>query len=143
MEPALSTDKALRGAFQKAPWLSEAAMLLAGGNALRNIPAHGDATMPEPDDWDDESSDTQGTLPSVLHAPRLGTRGLLLSLQMLVSETAAGDLRGSWIAPEVGWWVKEANGEWARDNAPGAKQLLFTAHLKPPAADDDDKDDES
>ncbi len=140
-DSGLSADRPLQRAFEKAPWRSGVAMLLAAGNALRNIPAHGDATVPEAADWGDESDDVDQSLPAVLHAPRLGARGLLLSLQMLLSQTSAYDDQRDLIAPIAGWWTCDKDGRWSRDHEPDLTRLLLTAQLKPPYADDDLEDE--
>ena len=49
-----------------------------------------------PADWDEEDDGTQLPLASVLHAPRLATRGLLMSLQMLLTLTTSESLVHSW-----------------------------------------------
>ena len=141
-ERELASDPAATDAVTAHSWRSESAMLLAAGNALRHIPAHGDTEVPEPDDWDEDTDDPGKTLPVALHAPRLGARGLLLSLQMLVSLTADGQIRNSWNMPELGWWVRAADGAWARTYAPTACELLVTAHLQPPGDDDEREDDD-
>ncbi|MFB4293444.1 hypothetical protein ACBI99_37805 [Nonomuraea sp. ATR24] len=128
----------VRRMFEATPIRSEAAMLLAAGNAMRNIPAHGDGTVPEPEDWSEEPIEGQDrlALPYVLHAPRVATRGLLLSLQMLVTQIATENSTENWSMPEPGWWI-QSDGVWRRDISPSSKQLLATAHLKPPASDDE------
>lgn len=82
-ESELASDPAAIDAVTEHSWRSESAMLLAAGNALRHIPAHGDTEVPEPDDWHEDTEERTDALPTTLHAPRLGARGLLLSLQML------------------------------------------------------------
>jgi hypothetical protein len=141
-ERELASDPAATEAVTKRAWRSESAMLLAAGNALRHIPAHGDTEVPEPDDWDENIEGAGRTLPVVLHAPRLGARGLLLSLQMLVSLTTDGKVHNSWNMPELGWWVRAADSAWTRTCAPTARELLAIAHLQPPRDDDEREDDD-
>jgi hypothetical protein len=56
------------------------AFLLIAGNLIRNFPAHGDVLIPQPD----RPAANPNAFPWALHTPRLATRGLLLSIQMLL-----------------------------------------------------------
>jgi hypothetical protein len=109
--------------------------LILAGHQLRHIPAHGDADVPAPDDWDEQEADVPPGLDRILHGPRLAARGLLLSLQMLLSSCSAPGTKVTWDTPEEGWWVVDAH-HWERSVSPIAQELLLAAHLEPPEPDD-------
>lgn len=115
--------------------------LILAGHQLRHIPAHGDADVPVPVDWDEEEAEVPPRLNVVLHAPRLAARGLLLSLQMLLSSCSAPGTKVTWETPEGGWWIVDAD-NWERHLEPMSPDLLLTAHLDPPEPDDQVNDDE-
>ena len=132
----LAADRALRRAGEERPWRSENAQLLSLGKAMRNIPAHGESAYPEPTDWNESNGPRRRRLHPAAHAPRLATRGLLLSLQQLLAATTEMAPGAEFEAEEFGWWVQSTDGSWRRVEEPRLTDLLRSAHLQPP--DDDD-----
>ncbi len=83
-DPAYAHDNALA-----APLADPAAgSLLLCANRMRHIPAHGDVVLPEAQDWGDRIDPTDHL--RLLHAPRLGSRALALSIQMLLNPEPSG-----------------------------------------------------
>ena len=134
-EPSLRAERPLQDAGQVRPWRSSNSLLLSLGNAMRNIPAHGAVTLSDPEDWSEDSLSGDRALPSAAHAPRVATRGLLLSLQQLLIVTC--DLGPSFDAQseEFGWPVRTTDGGWKAAYEPTVEDLLRCAHLLPPDAD--------
>jgi hypothetical protein len=110
-------------------------VLLAAANQLRHLPAHGDVTIAEPLSWSEEESAEARRFPVHLHATRLATRALALSIQMLLIATEAPFVLTGWREPEDGWWVS-TDDRWRRTAEPGAVKLLEQAHLRPSDVDD-------
>lgn len=84
--PYFSRIKGLSSAFDESPWRSESGILLAVGNQLRHLPAHGDLLVPDPERVGFSRGEER--FPAAAHVPLLGTRALVFSLQMLVAATA-------------------------------------------------------
>ncbi|MFD4226747.1 hypothetical protein [Streptomyces sp. NPDC058545] len=125
---SLKGNKRLVGKFSVLPWRSTPGILLAVANELRNTPAHGDLSIPEPTGWGEEQS---RDLPVTLHVPRLAVRGLLLSLQMLINAIlVSGDHWLEEAQPLDGWWARTNSGEWRRTDNP--RDIIWSAHLQPP-----------
>jgi len=76
----------LIAAFEKSPWRGESGVLLAVGDQLRHLPAHGDLLVPDPERVGFSRGEEK--YPAVAHVPLLGTRALVISLQMLIAATA-------------------------------------------------------
>lgn len=129
----LARDRGLREATELRPWRSEESALLAIGAALRNLPAHGESSYGEPDTWRDEPGPR--ALPTAAHASRLGCRGLLLTVQQLLSVIGQTHDDSDFEAEEFGWWIKNPSQDWERTEHPTAAHVLRVAHLAPP--DDD------
>lgn len=95
-DPNLRSDKRLMDALQERPWRGESALLLSVSQQLRHVLAHGALRMPEPERWDhEECDDVEPIELARLHVPRLGVRGLLLGLQMVLWTLLSEDSRTS------------------------------------------------
>lgn len=130
----------LRSALEEAPWRATSGMLLAAANQLRHIPAHGDFEMPSPESWGDDRED-EARLPRAVHAPRLATRGLALSLQMLVVAFMPKSFSiDTELVPDGGFWEQDLGREWSRTLQPAPDRLFLQAHLRPPEDEEDDDD---
>jgi len=114
-------------------------MLLAAANDLRHLPAHGALDIPEADAWGPDEPVISKSTELLLHAPRLATRGLALSIQMLLL-TSAPQARLSGVrTPLHGWQVRQPRDEWDRHDAPDWRARLEQAHLHPPVFELDDQ----
>lgn len=132
----------LQAALQEAPWRGQSGLLLAAANQLRHVPAHGDLAVPQPGTWGEDEPPPSEHVARLLHAPRLASRGLALSLQMLLlAAKPLGSLHG-WRTPGAGWWVLGTHGTWHREREPDWLTLLAQAHQMPPCREDDRLDDE-
>lgn len=93
-DPSLNADKRLLRSFEVRRWRTEAAILFAVSAQLRHVLAHGALRVPEPDRWgSDWSAEDEPIALGQIHAPRIGTRGLMLGLQTLVASVVPADQR--------------------------------------------------
>jgi hypothetical protein len=93
-DPWLNSDKRLLHSFEVRPWRAHAAILFAVSAQLRHVLAHGALRMPQPDRWgSDWSVDDEPIALGQIHAPQIGTRGLMLGLQTLVASVVPANLR--------------------------------------------------
>lgn len=130
-DSGLSGDRALTDAAKERPWRNVNAVLLPLGAATRNIHAHGASSYPEPENWHEDARSRNPSLHPAAHAPRLACRGLLLSIQQLLSVTTTTGQHSDFEAEEFGWPVREG-GDWQWIEEPSARQLLIGTHLQPP-----------
>ncbi|MFF0083733.1 hypothetical protein ACFYR1_29070 [Streptomyces canus] len=129
-DPVFAGAPQLLQAFEVTPWRSVSGSLLLAGNRLRNMPAHGDLSIPTPVVGDERIKIKQHL---ALHAPRLAARGLLMSMQMLLTslETPDDYWNGN-IGPEDGWWMRDDEGVWkGSDDGMHPKYSIAVAHLRP------------
>lgn len=121
----------LREKVAEAPWRAHNGLLLAACNQLRHLGAHGDITLEYPNDWRDGLNRT--AFLESLHVPRIGSRGVALSIQMLlltlpISTSTASDL----CAPtSSGWPVRTEAGRWALEESAELTTVIAQAHLEP------------
>jgi hypothetical protein len=133
-DPALRGQRRLSTSIKEAPWRGPSGVLLAAANQLRHLPAHGDVAIAEPVAWSEEESAESSRFPVRLHATRLATRALALSLQMLLIATEAPFVLTGWREPTNGWWVL-TDDRWQQALDVSAVKLLEQAHLQPPDED--------
>ncbi|RAJ52537.1 hypothetical protein K376_05994 [Streptomyces sp. PsTaAH-130] len=133
-DPDLSNMPQLLQAFEVTPWRSTSGSLLLAANRLRNMPAHGDLSIPTPVLGDERIKIKQQL---ALHAPRLAVRGLLMSMQMLLTCLEhPDDYWNGNIGPEEGWWMRDDQGVWkTSDDDTHPKHSVSVAHLLPVDAD--------
>lgn len=131
-DPELRSDRRLKAASEIRPWRSDAGTLLTIGNAIRNFPAHGDVNVPEPGDWFDAGSKWLSALPCELHARRLATRGLLLSLQLLLAITCRYREDIEIDAFSGGRFIFQKGKGWAHRANPSLVEVLYSVHIRPP-----------
>lgn len=117
-------------AFDLRPWRSESGVLLAAANQLRHLPAHGAVDVPEPDTWGHEQPALSRRTELLLHPPRLGTRGLALSVQMLIIAADPEAQLGGSRTPLEGWAVRSKD-TWVQQEDPDWRCLVEQAHLEP------------
>lgn len=142
-DTAYKSDKRLLASTRPTrEWRNHSGTLLDVGNRLRNFPAHGQIDVPEPAGWGEEERASGHVIPATLHAPRLATRGLLLSLQLIIATVISRDERlHAFDGPELGWWLREKDGSWKRSENPSVQSRLRSIHLEPPQADDAESDE--
>jgi hypothetical protein len=128
-DPDLVEERGVKESMATKPWRADHALLLAMGASLRNIPAHGARDQPEPTNGSD--SQVRRPMHSDAHAPRLATRGLLLSIQQLLALCSEVGDHSDFEAEEIGWWTRRA-GDWILTPEPQVTDLLECGHLKPP-----------
>ncbi|MGE2728972.1 hypothetical protein ACQI4F_05825 [Mycolicibacterium vaccae] len=124
-------DRRLRAATKLRDSRTQAGILLTAGNAMRNFPAHGDVDVPEPQDWAGAGSTRVEVLPSELHAHRLATRGLLLSLQMLLALTCDFTSSAHSDVHYVVPWLHESCDHLPLIFSVPLSTLLLRAHIEP------------
>jgi hypothetical protein len=131
-DPGLKDQRRLQKALTETPWRGPSGTPLSLASQLRHLPAHGDLALPEPATWGEDEPAPNEHLGQRLHAPRLASRGLLLTIPMLLiaSRPDAG-LQG-WRTPRGGWWIHGDDGNWSRDPNPDWSELVSCAHLRPP-----------
>lgn len=128
-DPGLLDERGVKESMETKPWRGGHARLLAMGASLRNIPAHGSRDQPEPPNTGD--SHARRPLHRDAHAPRLATRGLLLSLQQLLAVCSEVGDHSDFEAEEFGWWIRRGD-DWILTAEPLATELLECGHLNPP-----------
>jgi hypothetical protein len=109
-------------------------LLMLAANQLRHPIAHGDLSVPQPQEWGDEDSlERLRHLPQYLHVLRLAVRGLLFSIPMILVAAVPNRLymTGS-MRPSPGWWFKSRSGPWGRADDPDPAALLVQAGLEAP-----------
>lgn len=137
-DTALQSEKSLSRSLLKTSWRREPGLLLSIGNSMRNIPAHGVDTGPAVTDWDRDDPRSEVALSTAYHAPMLATRGLLLSIQMLLATSCQyfpDDLDDDIVD---GRWVRAAGKwEWVTNLEPALRDIILSAHLRNPDEFDD------
>lgn len=96
-----------------------------------------------PDPLHDDRESNRKALPSRLHIPRLATRGLGISLMMLLSTFAdSGSTLDDLRTPIGGWPWRDAQSTWhaSREAAPVVETVL-SLHLQAPDDLHDEDDD--
>lgn len=136
-DAALMSDRGLTRSMSITSWRTGPGLLLAMGNAMRNIPAHGADGVPTLTDWDRDNPVSEVALSTAYHAPMLATRGLLLSIQMLLAESCNYHLVDPGIEPSGGTWIRvEGQWVWVMDLEPVLREALLSAHLTAPSDDE-------
>ena len=128
-DPALGKRKRLVGALEETSWRGQSGLLLAASHQLRHVPAHGNLQIPEPDRWGEDMKEREAS-PAALHVPRLGVRGLLFGLQMVLVAILPEDLRlGDDFRGE--WFVRDGDRNWIEATHPLVKDVLMHVQLEP------------
>jgi len=124
-------DSGVRAAFEDNQWQDAAGTLLAVGNKLRHPMAHGsaqfllDSAEFFPDDEDREKGADQ-----IIDALSLSTRGLLFSLQMMLSTQNIDQFQVlEDIQPEEGWPIWNASLGWQLKDNPTSEEFFYSIHL--------------
>lgn len=127
-------DRAVRAAFEDNQWQDAAGTLLAVGNKLRHPMAHGSAQfLPDSAEFFPDDEDRKKGANQIIDALSLSTRGLLFSLQMMLSTQNIDQFEVlEDVRPEEGWSIWNASQGWQLKDSPTSEEFFYSLHLTAP-----------